>query len=267
MNTNHTWLDLDGRVVAVTGANGGIGRATVRALLEQGAHVAMLDRDALPPQEIEALTAGTQGECLSIACDVGDDDQVLAAADEVGRRLGDCHGLVNNAAMTVPGHLSDIALADWTRQIDVNLTGYLRCARAFAKPMQARGEGSLVHVASIAGSNPQAQSCGYSTTKAAILMLSRQLAFEWGPMGIRSNAISPGLIRTPLTDAFYIDPEVRKTRENTVPLRRIGTPQEIADVAAFLLSSRAAYVNGAEIVVDGGFTQSLMSHIPRPRKP
>lgn len=261
---NQTWLGIGGRVVAVTGANGGIGRATVRALLEQGARVAMLDRQALPVAELDALRADTQGECISIACDVADDQQVAAAAAEVGQRLGDCYGLVNNAAMTMPGHLKDVAIADWSRQLDVNLTGYLRGAQAFAKPMLAKGEGAIVHIASIAGHNPQAYSCGYSTAKAAILMLSRQLAFELGPLGVRSNAINPGLIKTPLTGAFYADAQLREQREKAVPLRRIGTPEDIANIAVFLLSERSAYVNGVEITVDGGFTQTLMSHIPRP---
>ena len=261
---NQMWLEISGRVVAVTGANGGIGRATVRALLEQGARVAMLDRETLPSADLKALLADTTGECITIACDVADDAQVAAAAAEVSQRLGDCYGLVNNAALTMPGHLKDVSIADWSRQFDVNLTGYLRCAQAFAKPMLANGEGSIIHVASIAGSNVQGYSCGYSTTKAAILMLSRQLAFEWGPLGVRSNAISPGLIETPLTKAFYADAQLREQREKAVPLRRIGQPQDIADVAAFLLSGRSAYVNGAEITVDGGFTQTLMSHIPRP---
>lgn len=157
-------------------------------------------------------------------------------------------------------------MADWSRQININLNGYLRCARAFGQSMRAHGAGSIVHVASIAGSNPQPFSGAYSSTKAAILMLSRQLAFEWGPHGIRNNVISPGLTRTPLTEPYYADSQMREQRENAVPLRRIGVPEDIANVAIFLVSDRSSYMNGAEMVVDGGFTQSLMSHIPRPRR-
>src|SRR5690606_5611233 len=262
-----TWLDMAGRVVAVTGANGGIGRATVQALLENGAHVAMLDRQALPSDELAALRDQTKGECLSLACDVANDDQVLAAVASVNHHFGECHALVNNAAVSIQGRLDSLEVTDWSRQIDINVTGYLRCARAFGRQMQARGAGSIVNVASIAGSNPQPYSGAYSTSKAAILMLSRQLAFEWGQQGVRSNAIRPGLIRTPLTEPYYADPQTREQRENAVPLRRIGRPEDIADVAVFLVSDRSSYVNGAEIVVDGAFTQSLMSHIPRPRRP
>lgn len=262
-----TWLELEGRVVAVTGANGGIGRATVQALLEAGAHVAMLDREALSSDALAALREQTKGECLPLSCDVADNDQVLAAVDSVNRHFGQCDALVNNAAVSIQGRLDSLDVTDWSRQIDINVTGYLRCARAFGQQMQARGAGSIVNMASIAGSNPQPYSGAYSTTKAAILMLSRQLAFEWGQQGVRSNAISPGLIRTPLTEPYYADPQMREQRENAVPLRRIGRPEDIANVAVFLVSDRSSYVNGAEIVVDGAFTQSLMSHIPRPRRP
>lgn len=266
LRVNDNWLGLEGRVVVVTGANGGIGRAIVRALLENGAHVAMLDREALSAQEVAELAADTSGQCIALACDVADDVQVEAAAEAVSRKLGDCFALVNNAAVSIPGHLDVIDLADWSHQININLTGYLRCARAFATSMRANRAGSIVHIASIAGSNPQSFSGAYSSTKAAILMLSRQLAFEWGPYGIRNNVISPGLTRTPLTEPYYVDSQMRAQRENAVPLRRIGVPEDIANVAVFLVSERSSYMNGSEMVVDGGFTQSLMSHIPRPRR-
>jgi NAD(P)-dependent dehydrogenase (short-subunit alcohol dehydrogenase family) len=95
-------------------------------------------------------------------------------------------------------------------------------------------------------------------------MLSRQLAFEWGPYGVRSNVVAPGLIRTPLSEAFYQAPGVLEARSAVVPARRVGTPQDLADVVAWLVSDRAGYVTGQEIAVDGGFTQTLMSHVPRP---
>jgi NAD(P)-dependent dehydrogenase (short-subunit alcohol dehydrogenase family) len=130
--------------------------------------------------------------------------------------------------------------------------------------MLARGSGVLVHVASIAGSEPQGMSGAYSASKAAVAMLSRQLAFEWGPRGIRSNAVSPGLVRTPLSESFYQAPGVKERREAVVPLRAIARPLDIANVIVFLASSRAGYVTGQDIVVDGGLSQTLMSHVPRP---
>ena len=121
-----------------------------------------------------------------------------------------------------------------------------------------------MHVASIAASEPQAWSGAYSPSKAAVAMLSRQLAFEWGPEGVRSNSVSPGMVRTPLSESFYRVPGILDARAAAVPLRRVGAPADIADVAAFLASPRAAYVTGQDIVVDGGFSQTLMAHVPRP---
>jgi NAD(P)-dependent dehydrogenase (short-subunit alcohol dehydrogenase family) len=104
----------------------------------------------------------------------------------------------------------------------------------------------------------------YSASKAAVAMLSRQLAFEWGPRGIRSNAVSPGLVRTPLSESFYQAPGVKERREAVVPVRAIGRPLDIANVIVFLASHRAGYITGQDIVVDGGLSQTLMSHVPRP---
>jgi NAD(P)-dependent dehydrogenase (short-subunit alcohol dehydrogenase family) len=112
--------------------------------------------------------------------------------------------------------------------------------------------------------NPQASSGAYSTSKAGGAMLSRQIAFEWGPRGVRSNVISPGLVRTPLSEAFYQAPGVAERRDAVVPLKRVGRPDDIAGVAVFLASDRARYVTGQEILVDGGYAQTLMSHVPRP---
>jgi glucose 1-dehydrogenase len=146
----------------------------------------------------------------------------------------------------------------------VNLTGYLICAQAFGPGMMQRGSGALVHIASIAASNPQPRSGAYSPSKAAVAMLSRQMALEWGPQGIRSNIVSPGLIRTPMSESFYQAPGIKERREAMLPSRRIGTPQDIADAVLFLASPRAGYVNGAEILADGGLSTVVMEQTPRP---
>ena len=127
-----------------------------------------------------------------------------------------------------------------------------------------RKSGALVHIASIAASNPQPRSGAYSPSKAAVAMLSRQLALEWGPAGIRSNTVSPGFIRTPMSESFYQAPGIKERREAMLPSRRIGTPQDIADAVLFLASPRASYVNGAELLVDGGLDQVVMELTPRP---
>jgi NAD(P)-dependent dehydrogenase (short-subunit alcohol dehydrogenase family) len=130
--------------------------------------------------------------------------------------------------------------------------------------MRKLGRGSLVHVASVAGSNAQGFSGAYSVSKAGVVMMSRQLASEWGPHGIRSNVVSPGLVVTPMSQVFYDTPGVTERRTAVVPMRRIGAPQDMADAILFLASDRASYVNGDEITVDGGFTRTIMNLVPRP---
>lgn len=246
------WLGLRGRTVVVTGAGGGIGRALAQGFAEAGARLVLLDRDA---EEGAQGIAGAQ----AVACDVTDGDAVARAARGIEADV-----LVNNAAILRPGPLDSVSIAEWQQMLDVNLTGYLRCAQAFGRGMLERGHGALVHVASIAGTQPQPASGAYSASKAAILMLSRQLAQEWGPRGVRSNVVSPGLVRTPLSEAFYADEPTRLRREEMVPLRRIGQVRDIADAAVYLASDRAGYVTGQEILVDGGLSQTLMGLVPRP---
>ncbi|TWG99505.1 NAD(P)-dependent dehydrogenase (short-subunit alcohol dehydrogenase family) [Mesorhizobium sp. J18] len=257
------WIDFSGRICVVTGANGGIGTGLVRAFAALGADIAMIDRvETSGTLEEEVRRAGRKA--LSLVCDVSDISSVEKAAEQVRSELGGCDILVNNAGLLRPGKLEALDAADWESLIAVNLHGYFHCVQAFGRQMLERKRGALVHVASIAGSQPQAFSGGYSAAKAAVAMMSRQLAFEWGPSGVRSNVVSPGLVRTPLSENFYRTPDVKERREAVVPSRRIGAVEDIADVAVFLASDRAGYVNGQEIVVDGGFSQTLMSHIPRP---
>ncbi len=162
------------------------------------------------------------------------------------------------------GPLSSISVEDWNRVLTVNMTGYFLCAQAFGQGMLAKGKGAIVHVASIASRFPQAASGAYSVSKTGVVMLSQQIALEWGPQGVRSNVVSPGLVRTPMSEMFYRDNSVAERRANAVPLRRVAAPTDIAEVVIYLASERAGYVNGEDICVDGGFGRTLMSTVPRP---
>lgn len=258
------WLGLHGKVAVVTGAGGGLGRAVAGAFAAAGAAVALLDRD---PQGCETAAAAIReagGQAIGFACDVSQPEAIAVVADRMQATLGRCGILVNNAAVLRPGRLETMPLADWNAMLGVNLTGYFLCAQVFGRAMLQAGSGSLVHVASIAGAHPQGGSGAYSVGKAGVVMLSRQLATEWGPRGVRSNVVSPGLVRTPLSEPFYATPGVTEQRSAVVPLRRIGVPDEVADCVLFLASDRARYVNGDEITVDGGFTRTIMNLIPRP---
>jgi len=264
MSRDADWLGLAGRICVVTGAGSGIGRAIATAMVDTGAVVALLDRDRATCEAAAAELSGRGGRVLAIECDTSDRASVGAAAEAVQSAFATCDVLVNNAGLVRSGPLESLSLEDWNHLLAVNLTGYLLCAQAFGKPMLAARRGCIVHVASVAAHHPQPRSGAYSASKAGVAILSQQLALEWGPSGIRSNVVSPGLIRTPLSEAFYQAPGVSERRAQMVPSRRIGTPEDIADVVLYLASDRAAYVNGADVAVDGGFAAVLMDTVPRP---
>lgn len=258
------WLGLAGRVCVVTGAAGGIGTEVTRQLLSVGARVVMLDRNAsLLNQALQALQvpgAHVQG----IACDVTDQASLVSAADLVQASWGPCEVLVNNAGALYPDAVMDIELAKWNQLLSVNLSGYLLCSQLFGRQMRAKGRGAMVHIASISASIPQPYSGAYSVSKAGVKMLSQLLAVELGEHHIRSNVVSPAMIRTPMSEGIYLNPTVLRQREDMVPAGRISTPKDIAESVLFLASDRASYISGQEVLVDGGLTQAWLGLVPRP---
>ena len=255
------WLNLEGRVCVVTGAAGGIGRAIVQTLSEVGAIAVLID---LRLEAAQAAAEGLPGRALALACDVSSEEGVTAARDQVVRELGRCDVLVNNAAVLRPMALSASRLADWQANIAINLNGYYLCSRIFGETMLARRSGALVHVGSIASHLPQPNGLDYSACKGAILALSQQIAVEWGSKGIRSNVVNPGMIQTPMTAKLNADPAIVARRAQMTASKRLGKPEDVANVVAFLASERSSYVNGAELLVTGGLHSMLMSLIPQP---
>jgi NAD(P)-dependent dehydrogenase (short-subunit alcohol dehydrogenase family) len=236
---------LASRVAVVTGAGGGLGGAIVAQLAAMGAHVVALD--------LRQPVLDLPGEHMALACDITSESAVQAAAEQVQARWGRCDVLVNNAGI-LPRNttLEETTDAMWDQVFAVNLKGLLYCARQFVRPMMAAGQGSIVNLSSIAATAPNRVGA-YSASKGAVVSLTRQMAVEWGGKGIRTNAVSPGLVRTPMSEAFYADPQIHAARVAKVAAGRIGTPTELASVVAFLASDASAYVNGQEITVDGGF--------------
>ena len=260
----YEWLGLGGRHCVITGAGGGIGTMMATCFASAGARLTVLDRDLAACERTAGALAKHGSEARAFQCDVADPGSVATAAERANAVFGPADVLVNNAGLLRPGPLATLAPDEWNAMLAVNLTGYFLCAQAFGRAMLARGKGAIVHVASIAARHPQPFSGAYSVSKAGVVMLSEQLALEWGPQGVRSNAVSPGLVRTPMSEAFYQAPGVSERRAAIVPMRRIGSTTDIAEAALFLASDRAAHVNGENLTVDGGFGRVLMGLIPRP---
>lgn len=258
------WLRLAGQVCVVTGGGNGIGAETARLFASAGALVAVLDRDPDSTAAVAAEIEASGNRAIGVVADTGAAETVKAAADRIQKELGPCRVLVNNAAVRHREALVDISLDAWNRVLGVNLTGALICTQAFAPQMIAAGQGgSIVHVASILGHHPQPESGAYSVSKAGLIMLSRALSLELAQHRIRSNVVSPGFTRTPHTEASYRDPETAAARQRMIPVGRVAAPVDLAHVIAFLASDRSDYIDGQDVLVDGGVGNTLMNMVPR----
>jgi NAD(P)-dependent dehydrogenase (short-subunit alcohol dehydrogenase family) len=240
---------LEGDRAVVTGGASGIGRATCRRFADEGAAVAVLDLDGEGAAKVAAEIGG-----VSQACDVADPDDLKRAVDAAARDLGGLSLLFNNAGIGSLSPLAEWSPDEWNRLLAVNLTGVWAGFRAAVPHLLANGGGSIVSTASISGTRPAAGEAPYSASKAGVAALTASAALEYGP-AIRVNAVSPGMIRTALTEpllAFVPDSEERYVRKT--PAHRLGEPEDIADVVVFLCSDLARFITGQNLVVDGGMT-------------
>ncbi len=254
--------------VLVTGAAGGIGRAICSALLGEaqvrGLPLAIATAGSRPSAALDDLLAVlSQGgaQAHAVYGDLADADACGRLVDEAARHLGGLDALVSNAGVVRAGPLASLELTDWERVFALDVRATWLLAKA-AYPLLARSRGAVVAIATVSATHPFPGLGAYSPAKAALTMLCRQLAQEWAADGIRVNSVSPGLIRTPLTEPVYRDTELLRGREAAVPLGRIGTPQDVASAVAYLASPAASYVTGVDLRVDGGLADSVLGTVP-----
>jgi len=243
---------LAGRVAVVTGAAGGIGRAIAAALYAEGASVAVADLngDAADAYAAELTAAGGPGRALGVRVDISSSADVSAAVGLVERELGPVEVLVNNAGITRDGLLVRMSDDNWGAVLDTNLTGAFHTIRRATPKMMRGRHGRIVNVSSVSGQSGQAGQANYSAAKAGLVGLTRAVARELAPRAITCNVVAPGPIVTAMTEGLPDD--WRTWAEETVPLGRLGTPEEVGAVVTFLCSDAAGYVTGAIVPVDGG---------------
>ena len=243
---------LEGRIALITGAGSGIGRAIAQAFAGEGAHVYVTDVNGPAAETVAGEIRGTGGQAAALTADVSRGQDVTAMFRSVETGHGRLDVLVNNAGLNVRGDFRHLSDADWVTIREVNLDGVVRVARDGFNLLKASGRGSLINIASIMAHRGLRQLTAYSATKGAVTALTRGLAVEYAPFGIRVNALCPGFVETALTQRVLRMPALQKALIDSTALRRLGRPEEIAGAAMFLASDEASYVTGAELAVDGG---------------
>jgi glucose 1-dehydrogenase len=254
---------LKGQKALVTGANSGIGKAIALALGQAGADVVVnYVRDAEAASQVADTIGSFGARGLAIQADVSNENEVLAMYARMLEAFGAIDILVNNAGLQNDAAIDEMTLAQWNTVIGVNLTGQFLCSRQAIREFKRRGvvekvsisAGKIICISSVHEVIPWAGHANYAASKGGIMLLMKSIAQEVAPYRIRVNSICPGAIRTPINTAAWETPEAYQALMTLIPYKRIGEPEDIGRVAAFLASDEADYINGASIFVDGGMT-------------
>jgi 3-oxoacyl-[acyl-carrier protein] reductase len=243
---------FEGKIVLVTGAGRGIGKSVAERFAREGAKLALVSNDESNLMETVKELEEHGRDILPITVDVSDHDQVRAAVEQTVRRFGRIDILINNAGIAWEEPILDITPENWRKIIDVNLNGVFWTAQETAKVMVRQGEGVILNMASTNGLVGEAKYAHYNASKGGVVLLTKTMAIELGASGIRVNAVCPGYIQTPMSEAIDDPQFVEKYVREKIPLGRVGKPKDVAGVFAFLASEDAAFVTGECLVVDGG---------------
>lgn len=243
---------LENKVALVTGAATGIGRATAIALAKEGAKVMVTDINETEGLETVNRIEKDGGVAKFFLLDVSKKEQVDAVVMEIFTTEGSLDLAVNNAGIGgVPSALHEVKFENWERMININLTGVFLCLQAEVKCMLQKGGGRIVNVSSLAGLNGMPGGSSYSAAKHGVIGLTKSVAVEYGKLNIKTNAVCPGFIQTPILEG--VPQSMLDHSTNRVPMKRIGQPEEVAKAIVWLLSEESTYVNGHHLLIDGGF--------------
>jgi NAD(P)-dependent dehydrogenase (short-subunit alcohol dehydrogenase family) len=248
---------LEDKIALVTGAGAGIGRAVAETFAREGAHVVAADRDGEAARETADAIIKNNGAAQAETIDVTDTGEVKALMQRIAGTFGRLDVLVNNAGVGERSDFRHLDDAAWDRVWKTNVDGTVRCAREAFDLLRASGKASVINLSSVMATKHTRQMSVYSATKGAVSALSRSLAVEYAPYGIRVNALCPGYVETALIGRYMQNPMIAKALLTQTPLRRFGTPQDIANAALFLASDEAAHITGADLHVDGGMGATL----------
>ena len=249
-----TLFDLDGKIAFVSGASRGIGEAIAHLLAQQGAHVIVSSRKRESCEAVAEAIRADGGQATAIACHIGEMEQIQAAFADIRERFGRLDILVNNAATNPQfGHVLDTDLTAFQKTVDVNIRGYYFMSIEAGKLMKSHGGGSIINVASVNGVTPAEFQGVYSVTKAAVISMTKVFAKECAGLGIRCNALRPGLTDTRFASARTTHDSILKMALQRIPLKRVAAPGEMAGAVLYLASDASSYTTGMTLNVDGGY--------------
>jgi len=245
-------MRLHNQVAIITGGASGLGRAAAQLFAQEGARVVIADYQETAGREVAEAIVRQGGTALGLYVDVSDRASVEAMVNQVLGTFGHIDILINNAGVTADATLSKMKQEQWDHVIAINLTGVFNCTQAAVPSMMERGYGRIINTSSVVGLYGNFGQTNYAASKGGVIAMTKTWAKELGPKGITCNAVAPGFIRTPMTEA--VPDKILKMMEEKVPLRRLGDPLDIANAYLFLASEAGRYVNGTVLSVDGGLT-------------